>query len=576
MSFRNMASSSSRPSNYLSEIVKESGQTVSTSTGRINISKKGWIVRISTLLFLISLILIYNLYFGLINPKSQPIMIYTGIVMSFSIIILAFGWICYRNPSIYSTSASPSPSGLTSVSCEQDGGEHSSTTGPEINNVIRKSHYKKMGTSDHKDCQTDYDSTTDLTKDEIILVSVIIPIYNQKNMIRYVINSILTSTYENIEIIAVNDGSDDGTKELLDEFKNDDLKHSNLKIIHQENEGKRKAVAKGFFESKGKYLVLIDSDSIVDKNAIEQIVNTFNTKPEIGALAGHAKILNADQNLLTKCQDAWYDYEFNVYKACESYFGSVTCCCGCLAAYRRETIEKFVSLWINRADEIKNSGSNSFDEIGENSSISLSPLVSEILAAKLPKRKPQSTEAQSPSFFSSLSNKLLRSLANYDDSEDRALTTYSLTKCKSAYVSNAIVYTDVPEKLNGFIKQQQRWKKGFLRANLFASTFFWSKNNPTMSLIFYAGLALSVLSPIITIVALLYCIFTLHNILFPLFLVNGYLMIGFFEGLDYKMRDPNAKYWMYKPIMNLILAFVVSWLTFSAIANYKKNVWLTR
>jgi len=156
------------------------------------------------------------------------------------------------------------------------------------------------------------------------------------------------------------------------------------------------------------------------------------------------------------------------------------------------------------------------------------------------------------------------------------LTTYSLTKCKSAYVSNAIVYTEVPEKLNGFIKQQQRWKKGTLRANLFASTFVWSKNNPIMSLIFYAGFALSVLSPIITIASLLYCILTLHNILFPLFLVNGYLMIGFFEGLDYKMRDPSAKYWKYRPIMNLILAFVVSWLTLSAIANYRKDVWLTR
>ncbi|HET7344345.1 MAG TPA: glycosyltransferase family 2 protein, partial [Nitrososphaeraceae archaeon] len=156
------------------------------------------------------------------------------------------------------------------------------------------------------------------------------------------------------------------------------------------------------------------------------------------------------------------------------------------------------------------------------------------------------------------------------------LTAYSLMKYKSAYVSSAVVYTDVPEKLNGFIKQQQRWKKGYLRANLFASTFFWQRNNPIMSLIFYAGLALTVLSPVITIVSLLYCIFTLHNILFPLFLVNGILMVGFFEGLDYKMRDPNTKYWMYRPIMNLILSFVISWLTFSAIASYRKNVWLTR
>src|SRR5690349_11763510 len=570
------SSSSSMSSNCLSKI-KEPSQTVSNSTGKINISKKSWIIRISTLLFLISLILIYNLYFGLINPKSLPIMIYTGIVMSFSIMILTLGWICYRNPAIYFKS----PSGLASASGVYDGGEHSSTLGTEVSNVIRKNHHKDMDISD-KACQTDFDSTTDLTKGESSLVSVIIPIYNQKNMIRYVIDSILNSTYRNIEIIAINDGSNDGTKELLDEFKNDGYKHSNLKIIHKQNGGKRKAVAKGFFESKGKYLVLIDSDSIIDKNAIEQIVNTFSTNPDLGALTGHAKILNADKNFLTKCQDAWYDYEFNIYKTCESYFGSVTCCCGCLAAYKRETIEEFVSLWIDRDDEIKNSdnASNSFYEFKENSTISLSPPSEpQILTAKLSNSKSQLTGAPSSSlssFFSSLSNKLLRSLASYDDSEDRALTTYSLTKCKSAYVSNAVVYTDVPEKLNGFIKQQQRWKKGTLRSNLFASTFVWSKNNPIMSLIFYAGFALSILSPIVTIVALLYCVFILHNILFPLFLVNGYLMVGFLEGLDYKMRDPNANYWKYRPIMNLILAFVVSWLTFSAIVNYRKDVWLTR
>jgi hyaluronan synthase len=561
--------------------IRETGQTVSLSTGRINISRKGWIIRISTLAFLTSLILIYNLYFGLINPQSQPIMIYAGIVMSFSIMILAFGWICYRNPS-RSTPSPASPSGLTSGSGEYDdedeGDNPSITISAEINNEIDNL-CKTMKVSDLKICQSNYDSTTALTVGDLDLVSVIIPVYNQKDMIQFVIDSVLNSTYKNIEITAINDGSNDGTQELLDELKNNEenkYKYSNLKIIHKENGGKRSAVAKGFFESKGRYLVLIDSDSIVDKHAIEHIVNTFNTNPELGALTGHAKILNADKNFLTKCQDAWYDYEFNVYKACESYFGSVTCCCGCLAAYRRETIEEFVSLWIDRDDGIKNSDSNSFDESKDNFSISLSPSEQQILTTKSSESKTQLIKAQSSSFFSSLSNKLLRSLASYDDSEDRALTTYSLTKCKSAYVSNAVVYTDVPEKLNGFIKQQQRWKKGTLRSNLFASTFVWSKNNPIMSLIFYAGFALSVLSPIITVVALLYCVFILHNILFPLFLVNGYLMIGFLEGLDYKMRDPNAKYWKYRPIMNLILAFVVSWLTFSAIVNYRKDVWLTR
>ena len=84
------------------------------------------------------------------------------------------------------------------------------------------------------------------------------------------------------------------------------------------------------------------------------------------------------------------------------------------------------------------------------------------------------------------------------------------------------------------------------------------------------------LSPIITVVALFYGIFIFHHLWSPLFLIAGYASIGFFEGLDYKMRDPNAKYWIYKPMMNLILPFIVSWLVFYAIVKYNKNEWLTR
>src|SRR5690606_41834048 len=55
---------------------------------------------------------------------------------------------------------------------------------------------------------------------------------------------------------------------------------------------------------------------------------------------------------------------------------------------------------------------------------------------------------------------------------------------KAVYVASAIVYTDVPEKIRGYIKQQKRWKKGYIRSNFYVSSFFWQKN-PVISLIFY-------------------------------------------------------------------------------------------
>ena len=98
------------------------------------------------------------------------------------------------------------------------------------------------------------------------LVSVIIPVYNQKEMIETVIEAIYNSTYKNLEVIAVDDGSKDGTGEILEALKSD---YPGLMLVRKPNGGKRTAVARGFKESKGKFIVLIDSDSVVDKNAIE-------------------------------------------------------------------------------------------------------------------------------------------------------------------------------------------------------------------------------------------------------------------------------------------------------------------
>jgi hyaluronan synthase len=509
---------SSSSSSLNTELGYDSIRTVSSNRtisldGRIRISKKGWLIRILTFAFLSLLIVVYNL-FGLRNPQEEPIMMYTGFVISLSLFILTFGWIFYRNPSASSTI----PVVASTITA-------AATANASI--TIEKNTYTASRN------ESANRSTTRRRFSD--LISVIIPVYNQKKMIEIVIDAVSNSTFKNIEIIAVNDGSTDGTAEILDTLKN---KYSHLKVIHKKNGGKRKAVATGFFKSKGEYVVLIDSDSVIDKHAIEEFVKTFDQNDRIGAIVGHVRLWNSGENFLTKCQDAWYDYEFNIYKTSESYFGAVTCCCGCLAAYRRKAIESFISFWRDDDD------------------CCTTPLA--------PSLRPLSK------------SKLMESLASYDDSEDRALTAYSLKTWKTAYVPSAVVYTDVPEKFDGFIKQQKRWKKGYIRANLFVSTFFWRQNNPIISLIFYAGFVMAFLSPIITVAALFYSIFMYHHPWSPLFLIGGYASIGFFEGLDYKMRIPNAKYWIYKPMMNLILPFIVSWLVFYAIVKYNKNEWLTR
>jgi len=426
-------------------------------------------------------IIVYNLYVGLY--LVDPLVAYSTIMPLHALLVLIVGWFFYKNPA-------------TGI----DRGE---------------------------------------------LVSVLVPVFNQESMIEIVINAIFESTHRNLEVVAVNDGSTDKSKQILDNLSK---KYPLLKVIHRKNQGKRHAVASGFAKSSGKYIVLIDSDSVVDKNAISEFMKTFDAHPKVGSLVGYAKVWNSKKNILTKCQDAWYDYAFNIHKTTESRLGNVLCCSGCLAGYRREAIEDFIPHWIRAT--IQNSDDRD--------------LTTYVIAQDWIKKE-----------LAPFSQKLLEAGCNYDDAEDRMLTAQTLTEWKSVYVSTAVVYTDVPEKIRSYIRQQTRWKKGFIRSNFYVSTFFWKKN-PVISSIFYTEFMVTFTAPLIVLIILFYEPFVLKNYWVPFAFISGSLLAGFAHGIDYKMRDPLSKYWKYKPLMNFFTSFILSWLVIPALLTLRKNQWLTR
>jgi hyaluronan synthase len=377
------------------------------------------------------------------------------------------------------------------------------------------------------------------------LVSVIIPVYNQEKLIGNVIEAICNSSYPNLEIVTVNDGSKDGTGKILDEIGKENPK---VKVIHQKNGGKRTAVANGFYAAKGDYLVLIDSDSIVDKYAIEQFMKVFSANPKVGGIVGNGKVLNADKNLLTKCQDVWYDYAFNIHKTTESTFGTVLCLSGCLAAYRRETIKDFVSLWAK--DKV---------QYGDDRNLTTYAIGTS-----------WSRKQMAP-----IKNRLLEGMASYDDAEDRGLTSHAINEWETVYAPTAVVHTEVPDNFRQYFRQQIRWKKGYLRSTFYMSAFFWRKN-PVMALLFYLEFMSTFISPLILVSIFFYGPIVYGAYWFAIAYLAGQCIIGIIEGLDYKFRDNTSKHWMYKPVMNMISALVLPWVLFPAIRGFKKNGWLTR
>lgn len=458
------------------------------------VAKKGWVLRIFTLGIHFFLIA-YILYEGL--RLGDTLIIYSFLIPLSTSLNLLFGWIFYKNPA-------------------------------------NKSRVENQE-----------------------LVSVIVPVYNQRSMIEQVIDALFQTTYKNTEVVVVNDGSKDGTKEVLDRMAKSG-KYPGLKIIHMKNGGKRKAVATGFFNSKGNIVILIDSDSIVDKHAISELVKAFSADPKIGGAVGHVKIVNSNKNFLTKFQDAWYDFSFNVGKSSESVFGTVTCISGCLAAYRRKAIENFVPYWAG----------NPVNRWGDDKELTIYTVAPSSVKTEL-------RSIFGDKFWVPASQKLMESMAKYDDAEDRSLTAHSMLTWKSVYVASALVYTDAPENWKQFNKQQIRWKKGFLRTNFFVNSFFWKKH-PLIAFKYYIEFISTIISPLVNIVTFIYVPFILGNWSWTIMVLGVSLLAGFGQGLDYKFRDPTAKYWMYKPFAIMVTYHWLSWLLFPALWTFKKNVWGTR
>lgn len=113
-----------------------------------------------------------------------------------------------------------------------------------------------------------------LKKNEI-LVSIIMPVYNGINYIKSSIQSILDQDYKPIELIVVNDGSTDGTKNYLDS-----LKLNNLKIIHTENKGQSNAINLGVEIANGSIVGYLSADDLIYSELVSSVIKELSLSSE--------------------------------------------------------------------------------------------------------------------------------------------------------------------------------------------------------------------------------------------------------------------------------------------------------
>ncbi len=343
--------------------------------------------------------------------------------------------------------------------------------------------------------------------------SIVVPSFNEEpRLLKECVKSIVNGDNNKKEIIIVDDGSSNNIWKTMLELNK---KYPEV-MIHKfkKNKGKRFTHEFAFKNSKYDYLISIDSDTILEKDAIRKLLAPFVDK-KIGATTGNVLIKNEKKNLLTRIQAGLYWVGLNIYKRGQSTQGNVVCCSGCLSAYRRTDLMEILDEYLTQTYMGLPCGA----------------------------------------------------------SEDRYLTNLMNERNKKVvYVEDSICYTEAPERLRKFIKQQIRWKRGFYRECLYTATYSWK----TSKILFIENLLWLMLSPIVILPTVLisYFIILTNPLHFIVVALPFTILFAICRDSLFFIREPKKAFFYLSYI--ILYLFVLYPLNVYAIFNSNPEKWGTR
>ncbi len=348
-------------------------------------------------------------------------------------------------------------------------------------------------------------------------VAIVMPAFNEEEAIAASLTSLLDLDYpaELLEIVAVNDGSTDDTLPRMLAVAGG--AGGRVRVIDLgRNRGKRAAMAAGIRATDAQIIAFVDSDSVLEPDAMTKLVQGFHD-PRVGAICGHADVLNLHDTWLTKMQAVRYFVAFKVVKAAESLFNAVTCCSGCFSAYRREALMPHLEWW----------------------------------------------EGQT----------FLGVESTFGD--DRSLTNCVLRDWRVRYESEAVSHTIVPDGFRQFMTQQVRWKRSWTRESLILASFIYRKH-PVAAASAYVGMLLPLIAPIVAIRAVIFMP-VIEGAPAPLIYALGVYAMAVAYGLYYVVRRPTySSTWVYGIVFCFFYLVFLLWQTYYAILTARTSSWGTR
>jgi len=366
-----------------------------------------------------------------------------------------------------------------------------------------------------------YKPIESVSDDLLPTCTVIVPAYNEGKLVWDTLLSLADSDYpeQKMQILAIDDGSKDDTWYWIQQAK---IQLGDRLSIYQQpvNKGKRHALYRGFKLGTGDIFVTVDSDSIVKKDTLRNLVSPFVHNEKCGAVAGNVHVLNNKTAMLPKMLNVSFVMSFEFVRSVESVLGSVFCTPGALAAYRKTSVFACLEEWINQTF------------MGEPSDIG----------------------------------------------EDRAMTNMILKQgYQVLFQRNSVVLTNVPEGYAGLYKMFIRWGRSNVRENLMMAKYVF-KNFRAGSKLGTRVLYLDQTAKIIMSLPFLFFMFffiAIHPLLFFSSTLVSIFVISSFSAFFYaKKYSFSEAMWAYS--YSVFYSFSLFWITPYAIITAHKKGWLTR
>ncbi len=350
-------------------------------------------------------------------------------------------------------------------------------------------------------------------------LTVVIPAYNEGAMVLKSIESVVSARYleERLEILVVDDGSRDDTWDYIQQAA---ALHPLMvtAVKFPQNCGKRAALAAGFKRARGEIIVTIDSDSVIEPDALLAITGPFRNQ-KVGAVAGKVAVYNQHEGLIPRMLHIRYLVTFDVLRAVESTYGTVYCCPGALTAYRASAIRKVLDQWMSQT----------------------------FLGVRC------------------------------TFGEDRAMTNYLLAAgFDTVYQGSAVVRTVVPARYSKMSKMFLRWDRSYVREELRLMKIAWKRPPVARLITLYDRIITNLQLPIGYVAAAMLIITVVAR---PVLLLRFLLMMLLMSVLStaYVLKsEPSLRSMMYGVLMAYFSTFAMSWILPYAFFTVRARSWLTR